>query len=127
MTSSMSLHKRKYNKFLIMSKLINIYSPHESCSMFTAYTWFNYGSVETINEFNVLLSLDSLLFLIAALQNPTSRVLRGLLQVLLLKSFSNMTMSMKFLMKNNNNNPKNLRWHSNQNKKHLLMCKHKIL
>ncbi|KAL4344164.1 hypothetical protein AHAS_Ahas11G0151000 [Arachis hypogaea] len=29
-----------------------------------------------VNKFNVLLSLDSLLFLIAALQNPTSRVLR---------------------------------------------------
>ncbi|KAL4286125.1 hypothetical protein AHAS_Ahas19G0054900 [Arachis hypogaea] len=40
-----------------------------------------------LNKFNVLLSLDSLLFLIAALQNLKSRVLRGLLQVLLLKMF----------------------------------------
>ncbi|RYR09601.1 hypothetical protein Ahy_B05g077974 isoform A [Arachis hypogaea] len=58
----MSLHKRKHNKLLIISKLINIYSPHESFSMFTTYTWFNYGSVKTRNEFNVFLSLDSLLY-----------------------------------------------------------------
>ncbi|KAL4350567.1 hypothetical protein AHAS_Ahas10G0154900 [Arachis hypogaea] len=66
--------------------------------MFTAYTWFNYGSVETRNEFNVFLSL---------------------------KTYSKMTMCVKFLMKtlpkNNSNNLKNLGCHNNQNKKHLLM------
>ncbi|KAL4293207.1 hypothetical protein AHAS_Ahas18G0105000 [Arachis hypogaea] len=47
--------------------------------------------------------------LMSALQNPKSRMLRSLLRVLLLKSFSKMTMSMMFLMKNKRNNPKNLR------------------
>ncbi|QHN87385.1 uncharacterized protein DS421_16g554630 [Arachis hypogaea] len=38
--------------------------------------------VETRNEFNVFLSLDSLLFITAALKNPKSRVLQCLLRVL---------------------------------------------